>query len=298
MLTYLINTPEDKTQVEAVESKGKKRNNNKSVESEMTEPESEKEKVVYDSVKIEIYDAREKLIRTLAFKAPEDNGIQRTYWNMDEKGINWPSRKVPKANSPEPGGIKVIPGSYKAVFSYGDQKDSTSIKVVFDPRVTVAQSTHEAIYAERKKLENAIAKASKATHRLAESKSILEDYEKRMNAKNKETFKSLLEKTKAAKDSIEQLFIPFLGENNEGKQGIIGSIELSITNRFGAASRYLGSLLSKPGATELRMYDQAVNKLDEHLIKIDAFYSGQWKEIRIALENADLSPFKDYDPLK
>lgn len=295
MLTYLINKPEDK-KVQApagTKKKGKKKT------SVVEVPESkEEEKVAYDSIHIHLYNDANALIRTLKFKAPKENGMHRTYWNMDEKGIDRPSRKSPKTNSPERGGVGVVPGMYKAVFSYGEKKDSTNIKVAFDPRVDISETTLKAIYSEQKKLEGELEKISIATARLVESKEILTDYEKRMKGKDKDGFKELLEKTKATKDSIDQLFIPFLGQDNEGKQGIIGEKEPSITDRFGAARRYLGSTLNAPGATEKRMIDHAVSKMNEQLIKVDNFYSTQWLEIRNELEKIDLSLFKDYEPIK
>lgn len=294
MLTYSIKKPEEKKK-EAVPETKKKRGNKSAI---TAESEVEKEKIAYDSVKIEIYDSNEGLIRTLKFESPKENGIHRTYWNLDEKGINRASRDEPKSDAPERGGVQVVPGAYKAVFHYGDQKDSTTIKVVFDPRVEVSGNTLKAIYDQQKKLETESAKMSLATARLAESKAILKDYEKRMKDKNEDDFKEILEKTKAVKDSIDQLFIPFLGEDNEGKQGIIGDKVPSISDRFRAARSYLGSTLSSPGSTEKRMFDQAVSKMNEQLIKVDDFYNTTWKEIRSDLEKLDLSPFKEYEPIR
>ena len=54
---------------------------------------------------------------------------------MDEKGVEWPSKKIQKSTR-EPSGVQVIPGTYRAVLSYGDQSSETRIlKFRSDPRI-------------------------------------------------------------------------------------------------------------------------------------------------------------------
>ncbi len=294
MLTYLINKPEDeKEQIEESSPKSKKKKKSAPIVEEKEEESADK-KVAYDSIKIQIFDSNDELIRTLKQKAPKENGLHRTYWNLDEKGIFNPSRTKPKKDAPEPSGVTVLPGNYKAKITFGDQIDSTYIKVVFDPRPEVSQSTLQSIYEFSKSIENEFEKVSKATFKLAEAKSILDDYVKRMKDKDEKGFKDLIDQTNAIKDSIDLLFIPFIGENIEDKQGIIGAKDRNITDRFNAANFYIGTTLNAPGETEKRLLDQAVSKAKPALEKVDTFFSNEWEELRQQLEKQDLSSFKDY----
>ncbi|MEL7002256.1 MAG: hypothetical protein AAFN93_05915, partial [Bacteroidota bacterium] len=72
----------------------------------------------------------------------------------------------------------------------------------------------------------------------------------------------------------------------------------SVNDRLGTASFYIGQSLDTPGATELRLVEQAENKLEEAIKPINDFYSNEWKAYREEMEKVDLSPFKDYEPLK
>ncbi|MEQ8478011.1 hypothetical protein [Fulvivirga sp.] len=296
MITYLVNKPEKKKEdAKPEEGKGKKGKKNTSVE--VKTEDVKKDEVKYDSVILTIYNSKNELIRTLKSEVPKESGVHRMYWRLDEKGVNGPSRRVPEKNAPERSGSTVLPGQYKLKMAFGDKVDSTMITVKYDPRVNMTMAVLKAQYDFDKKIEASSEKAGKATARLAESKEILEDFTKRMKEKDEEGFKELIDKSKAAIDSINSLFEPFVGKDNSGKQGIIGEKQPSIQDRIRAASYYAGSALYEPGDTENRLLQQANLKLDEAIKKVDAFFETQWKPLREELEKADLSPFKEYEPL-
>ncbi|MEZ4841628.1 MAG: hypothetical protein R2821_08995 [Flavobacteriaceae bacterium] len=86
-----------------------------------------------DTISLKVYNSKSELIRTLKQKAPKENGLHRTFWGLDEKGVRGPSRREPRGNR-EPGGVTVLPGTYKVVLEYADTKDSTNVTVAYDPR--------------------------------------------------------------------------------------------------------------------------------------------------------------------
>ena len=61
-------------------------------EDEATETE-DSTVVKWDSIQLQLFDG-DRLIRTLKQKAPEENGVHQWRWNMDEKGVKWPSKKL------------------------------------------------------------------------------------------------------------------------------------------------------------------------------------------------------------
>src|SRR5690606_17760783 len=94
MLTYSINRPEEKKENKEEDSDKKKK---KKGAEEKEDVQSDEKKVTYDSVTVEVFNGNE-LIRTLKSKAPEENGIHRTYWYMDEKGVSRMSRRNRRGN--------------------------------------------------------------------------------------------------------------------------------------------------------------------------------------------------------
>lgn len=297
MISYLVNKHEKKGEKKEEEPTGKKKGKKKAEVVEEKAPE-DSTKVAYDSLTLEIFTQKGELIRTLKQKAPEKNGIQRMYWALDEKGVNGPSRAKPGKNKSEPGGVSVLPGTYKLKMTFGDVSDSTSVNVRFDPRVEMPAEVLKAQRALLKQTEKDKELAGLATARLVESKEIADDFIKKMNEKDKEAFKALIERSNAIKDSIEALMVPFVGEDNSKKQGIIRSPAPDIGDRLGTADYYIQSSLAAPGDTEKRLVEQAEAKLETALKEVNTFFETEWKAYREEMEKLDLSPFKEYEPLQ
>ncbi|MEO1049654.1 MAG: hypothetical protein AAFX87_03490 [Bacteroidota bacterium] len=304
MLTYLVNKPEKEEKKATETATTKKSKKGRKSKGSTPEPPTKEEKAdslaakpKFDSLTLEVFNASGDLIRTVKRKAPKENGVHRMYWRLNEKGVRGPSRRKPRANAPEPGGLTVLPGEYKLRLTFGDAKDSTIIKVGFDPRIEVSESTLKARYDKLKEVQNATAVAGKATERLVESKEIVDAYMKQLKGKEGEQYKALKEKNKAIKDSINALVDLMLGKEIK-KQGITRSPDPSVVSRLGTASYYISSSLNVPGPTEERLVKQAMDKLKPILDKINAFYKNDWPAYKTEMEKADLSPFKEYEPLK
>jgi len=65
---------------------------------------------------VRIYNDRSELIRSLQWNV--DSGFNRHYWGMEEKGVRQPGSPKPQPDAPEPGGLQVLPGTYKLVITY------------------------------------------------------------------------------------------------------------------------------------------------------------------------------------
>ncbi|MEQ9305216.1 MAG: hypothetical protein RJQ14_15010, partial [Marinoscillum sp.] len=206
MLSYSINRPEEEKKDEMEDDK-KSKKRKKNAESE--EEEKKEEKVSYDSLTIEIINGDE-VIRTLKSKAPEKNGIHRTFWYMDEKGTDRMSRRDRRGNR-ESGGVTVLPGSYKVRFTLGDQKDSTNIEVKYDPRIELSNAAIRAQYNTLKSLETKYAIGVKAVDRLKESIDIATGIQGDLKKKDKEGFKEQLELCKSTLDTLNSMLDVFLG---------------------------------------------------------------------------------------
>lgn len=301
MITYVVNKPvaavEAKPATDAKAKKGKE-------EVKPTEPTAAKSTVKYDSVKLEVYNAKGELINTLRQKAPEENGVHRMSWMLNERGPRQPSREAPRGGGGQGGGgfgggggTSVLPGTYKLRLLYGDQKDSASILVKADPRIKVAASIYEERYAMIKELQKLRTTAATATDRLRESKEIVEEYEKKMKEAKRKDLKEAMDKTKAMKDSIDVLFDFILGKVDK-RQGIVRSPDPTPVSYIQTAQGYIGRSQDPISETDKRVYQHAVDKMDGVTKRVNTFYDVQWKAYREMMEKVSLSPFKDYQPIK
>ncbi len=296
MITYWINKPEKTPKKEEVSSK-KKKSKKKEVAAG-TEAKPEEKKVLYDSIHFQVYNATGQLIRTLKKVAPKKSGTFKVYWYFDEKGVKRPSRRPARKNAPEPSGVSVLPGTYTIKVAYGDQRDSVKMEVKMDPRVKVGREILVAQQDFQKRLESYNAMAYEASKRILESKKIADEYIKKMGAKDKKAYEEQIKEAKAIKDSLNALLVPLIGEDNSKKQGIIRSPNPTVSSRIGNASYYVGSSLDAPGPTAQRLEKQAKQAVEAAIDKVNTFYNSQWKTFRSNMEKVEISPFKDYEPIK
>jgi len=300
MISYVLNKPEEKKEAapEAVKSNSKKSDKKSEVKQvEVKKEEKSGSKVKYDSIMLEVFNAKGEKIRTVKQKAPEDNGISRMFWPMNEKGSARPSREKPRANAPEPGGSQVLPGSYKVRLTFGDKKDSTTIQVKSDPRFNTPESTIVARYNMIKDLTKLTSISAQAMDRLRESKEIADEYEKKMKGEKRDDLKDALAKTKMVKDSIAAVMDYIVGKDDK-RQGIVRQPDPTPVSYFFIAQRYLATSKDPVSATDQRVFKQAQDAAVELVNRVNKFYEKTWSEYQRDMEKVSLSPFKSYEPLK
>ncbi|KPL24507.1 MAG: hypothetical protein AMS23_05600 [Bacteroides sp. SM1_62] len=264
--------------------------------------EDAEEKPKYDSVKLRVYDG-DDLIRTLEYKA--EPGLNKVTWRLRKKGVRFPNPRAARyggrsrfgAVRGEPAGFIVKPGEYRVVMSCGDSKDSTMIKVSFDPRSEVdmrALEANEQLYNELSRKAQAL---SKATSRLQESRGVLASISGQVGGKMDPDLKEVAEKTKAVQDSINIIW-EYINGKVEKQQGISGFDQPTAAVKLFEASRYIRSRPSGPTSTEKRLMDQADEMVGKALDMTNAFYKDVWPEYRDLIENTDFKWFKDYEPIE
>lgn len=257
--------------------------------------------VKYDSVKLEVFNASGKLINTIRQKAPDNMGINRMTWNLNEQNQRQPSReRAPAAGRGGFGGFggtPVLPGTYKLRLTFGGQKDSTMVNVKTDPRFDGPVKVLEERYALTKQLQGYTKLAADAADRLRESKELVEEYEKRIKDAKRTDLKEASDKTKAMKDSINAVFDYMLGKEDK-RQGITMSEKPSRYSYVQTASQYVARSREPISDTDRRVLKHAEDKIGEIVKRVNAFYATTWSEYKILMEKANLSPFKAYEPLK
>lgn len=299
LLTYVINRPaktEEAKPAEKVEAKEKKGKTAEPKPAPEPIKKDDKSKVKYDSVSLEVFDASGEKIRTLKRKAPEDNGINRMTWGLDEKGPQQPSREKPRRNI-ERGGLTVQPGTYKLRITFGGQKDSTMISVKHDPRFKGNEADVKARYDLLKQVNQLTELTAQATERIRESLEIVNDYEKRLKEAKRDDLKPATEKTKVIKDSLNNLMDYIVGKEDK-RQGITRQADPTPVNYIRTASSYIGRANDAVSATDQRVLKQAEDKVAEVLARVNNFFLQHWVGYRAEMEKVNINPFKDYEPLK
>ncbi len=246
-----------------------------------------------DSLTVRIYDMSGTEVRTLFMKV--DTAIQRYYWGFETNGVRGPGSKKPEKETTPPGSISVLPGKYKAVFTYMNTSDSAEFTVEHDPRVEYKMSDLVAVKKLFNKLEESISDATEAMDKVNEAEEKIGIYEKLMEA-NKELEKdSLSKRTKAIKDSIESIKVYLRGKS--GLKGIVRR-EDTFNHHSGYAQYYLGSAMASPNSTQRVMAERIERMSGELVSKVNTFLENEWTDYQSYIQNLDFELFKKIEKVK
>ena len=296
LLTYVFNKPEVKKDTPAAVDPKSTKTGEKSVLKPVEKKDESKPKVKYDTLVWEIFSSANEKIRTIKQPSPEDNGVSRITWSMSAKGVQRPSREKLKPTASEPNGLQVLPGIYKVRLTAGDQKDSTLITVKSDPRFNVSQSILESRHTMLKELERFESMLSESTTRLRESLDLATELEAKMKESKRTDLKDQLDKTKAIKDSLNNLFDVILDKEDK-RQGLTRDSEGPVTDLQNATQYIEGNILPI-NETDRRVFERARANAMKAVDKVNAFFGKTWKDYQSTMEKTVLNPFKEYKPIR
>ncbi|WP_223034953.1 VPS10 domain-containing protein [Hanstruepera marina] len=286
-----------------VDEKKKDENSEKENEGESEAPkednsdnaEKEENVIKWDSITMQFYDG-DRLIRTLKRKTPEESGLHKWTWYMDEAGVSRPSRSIRESKN-EPGGVSVKPGRYKVVMSYGDQTSEEFITVESDPRIDISQQNINEVYNAAKEIEILQQQVADAVKQLVESKNIAKKYQSDLKKLDKEKYKDDIKASKEIIEKIDELIAVYLGKEDK-RQGITRSREMTVSNRLSAARSYVNSSQNGLTRTETQLMDFAKNAINDAFEKTNTFFENDWQTYQSNMEELNINPFKDIKTFK
>ena len=245
-------------------------------------------------VKMEILNDQNEVVRTLYRKYKK--GLNRTSWDLSEKGVRWPSMREPKKEKQksDPAGRDVLPGQYKVRLSYGPAKDSAMITVGLDPRVDISEETFKANYTFKSQVKADMDAMNAVAEQLREAKREIKIIEQQLANKEGDEWKEPKEKVKAVKDSLEQVRLAIWGKENtkgyyeqpetwQSVMGLTWSLVLSNNGEIGSRD-------------ELAV-NQLHDKTKEMVTMANTFLLEDWKAFSTYFEQNPISLFQDKDPV-
>ncbi|MEM1120586.1 MAG: hypothetical protein AAGJ18_09055 [Bacteroidota bacterium] len=140
-----------------------------------------------DSVTATIYNAKNELINTVT-AAPTEQGLNYLTWKLDEQASNLPGAWIHE----ESRGIPVLPGVYKVVLNTKGAKDSTSVKVLADPRFDLAPTVDAQLYTYQKAVDQQVTKLAHLLQAIDAQKAGLLKLKKQLTDLNTETYDPVL----------------------------------------------------------------------------------------------------------
>lgn len=250
-----------------------------------------------EKAKVSILNESGDTIRTFSPRLENENGgINRFSWDLRQRGVRGISWEEPKADADEPVGRGVLPGRYKLIFNYKNQKDSTYVNVKPDPR-------HEAAIweeiKEKYKASDDFAKVQKVAglgfERLREALKIVDLAETQFGNAPDTVKKEITKLSKAIKDSIQRLQKLYTLPRDE--KGINRNPD-ALDGVLGGASMMLNFNHFQPSPNTLIRVEDARKKANNVFEQVNRFFENDWKKYQEKVESAKYSIFKKYEALK
>ena len=234
--------------------------------------EKKKEKKA-DRVTVYTIDSQGDTLRTIKRRIKE--GMNRISWNPDAKGVDFPRRETPKEKS-EPGGMPLLPGTYKMVFELGDHKDSTELTIALDPRIEARNYDTKAKYASMSNYNATIEKITTAYDNLKEAKKSMKLYEKIIEAQPdtvQKEYKKLNKSVVGQIDSLMNLYMlpePEKTEYRDDSQTLLSKLFMG--------RRFLSTSLGAPTENGKHAIETAQEASKAVLNGINEFFVDDWSK--------------------
>jgi photosystem II stability/assembly factor-like uncharacterized protein len=291
MLTFWVK-PEKKEEPKNEKTGGQKpaekKDERKPADSEEQKDSQEKK------VKVLIFSENGDTVRTYSVKP--DTLLNRITWNMNHNGVRFPNRREAKPDDDPPGGYSVLPGKYKVVMHYGDQKDSTSVTVHADPRLTeytlADMQAQQAAYKDFYKL---VEKATEGYKRLSEAKKTFKLVNEALVNVPDSLKKEVTQLGKSLQDTLAALEKRYM--NPEGLKGIQRDPD-NVQARLFSASGRIGASDGAPNQMARFQLEQTRKDVTAVLNDINRFIEKDFADYRKKVEAVQFSLFKELKPVK
>ncbi len=274
----------------AAESMAKKEGAKDMKSDKMKEKKKEKKA---DRVTVYTIDSQGDTLRTIKRRIKE--GMNRISWNPDAKGVDFPRRETPKEKS-EPGGMPLLPGTYKMVFELGDHKDSTELTIALDPRIEARNYDTKAKYASMSNYNATIEKITTAYDNLKEAKKSMKLYEKIIEAQPdtvQKEYKKLNKSVVGQIDSLMNLYMlpePEKTEYRDDSQTLLSKLFMG--------RRFLSTSLGAPTENGKHAIETAQEASKAVLNGINEFFVDDWSKYIQKIKSLPMDIFKEYEEIK
>ncbi|GAB5554300.1 MAG: hypothetical protein Sapg2KO_38910 [Saprospiraceae bacterium] len=120
----------------------------------------------------QVYDQTGRLINTVQHR-PTAQGLNYLTWKLDEQASSLSGTTASK-------GTPVLPGTYKIVIQGAGLKDSSSVKVIADPRFDLAPEVDQQLYAYQRSVDQQVGKLGSLFKDIGQKQAALTKLEKQL----------------------------------------------------------------------------------------------------------------------
>ncbi len=244
-------------------------------------------------IKLEVFDEKNNRIRTLYVNAKD--GLNRTYWRLDRKGVQIPRwEETRQSEDTEPSGPEVLPGKYLIKIYYKNFVDSAFVNVLPDPRINVSiedlKLREDAIQLLMAKVEI----SSRLINQLKRADKNLSTVLERLSEFKGEKFEQLKKKINSHKDTIKSFAERFYFINPKGIQ----SEPEKITSKLWRTQGYLLSSYDKPSQMFELSFKDFSNSLENVVKDVNKYFQLSWNELIKEIESTEVRLIDKFEAIE
>jgi len=224
-------------------------------------------------VKGSIYDSKEKKINEIN-SSDIIEGLNYITWRLDEASESLNHREgINKSR-----GIAVLPGLYKIVLEYKNQKDSVMIKINQDPRFDISTEIEKEIYLFKKSSKKIVKQLNDVFRKMDKISDSLDNMEEIIDRKNKNSFsdiKTAINQLKeVGKETPKNRQVGAWKSNQITPYSLVSNIEkLSIAG------------IKKPSKQHWQRLNEALKIVEGYEKEVDSFVESKWKKFLKKIKN-------------
>jgi hypothetical protein len=242
-------------------------------------------------VTIEVADADGTVIRR--FEGPDEEGINRTAWNLRRDGYRRPGTSDEEAEF-LPSGPSVLPGTYTITVKRGDSEAGSTVEVLADPRYDISARERQAKLDLQLHAMQRLEVATEAIDRIRDARDAVEEVLEHIEERDDSTAAALTESGEALKKKLDALEERFQGPRDV--QGIRGDPD-AVQRLLGSAYGALGSSWDAPTESQRTYLEQAEQKLSEVIEEVNRVFAEDVPAFRSQVADARIELFPEQAPL-
>ncbi|HVR43896.1 MAG TPA: hypothetical protein VMS56_10700 [Thermoanaerobaculia bacterium] len=247
---------------------------------------------------IVIGDAAGSTIRT--FEVPVARGINRATWNLRRDAFRQPPRER-TPGMPEPSGPEVLPGTYEVTLRYGDREAKGSVRVLPDPRFSIAEDARARNWETQLRIGELQEKTAEAITRIIRTRGDIDAVSAKLSAASESKdgdrgaepdplVKEGADLSRQLSAIERMLWVP------PRTKGIVDTSQVAWT-RLGRAASSIASSWDAPTAAQMAYLAEAEAILAKGIAELDRFFAEQMPPYRERVRASGVVLLEEYPPL-
>lgn len=232
-----------------------------------------------DLIKVNIYDNQEKLIKTLQAKN-FDKGLNYINWKLDEEATSLSKRSLNDYDK----GISVLPGEYKIELNFNGIKDTTTVKVISDPRFDMNPEIDKELYLFRKQIDKQVRNLTNILQDIDNKKDWVEKIIKLRMEKDIPETDTLLNSTKEMLTALNQIRTKGEVPKPERQLGAWQSFEKSPHSKLLDVLRIAMAQTSMISEQHKQVLEEATKSIDLFSKEVNTFNNKIWQPFEASIK--------------